>query len=107
MLAIHAIVGNRAHDGLPAFRLDLPPGARGAVVIGSHLRQDAVPQSERGITESLQAQALQQFVIDGGSRHNNLGPARPDPSIFRRSETGSRAMRLAMRAISPRETRLR
>ena len=78
MLAVDAITLDGFEYRFPAFRLNLPARTRAAVVLGSHLRQHAVPQAEWRIAKPLQPQAVQQFLIYDGAGHNDLGAPWPD-----------------------------
>src|SRR3974390_1586153 len=78
MLAVDAIVVDRFHNRFPSFRFDLPTGARGAVVISRHLRENAIAQAERGIAKTAKVEAVKQFVIDRGARNNDFGAAWSD-----------------------------
>ena len=52
---------------------------RGAcVLLGEHLRQNAVAQAHRRITEARQLVAFQQFGKDVRAGHDDLRPARTD-----------------------------
>ncbi len=72
MLHVHAIVRDGGADRIPAFGLDLLSGARAAIVLGRHLRQQSIAQSERRIAESVELATLQQFQVNGGAGHNDF-----------------------------------
>ena len=54
------------------------PGARAAVVFGSHLGQQAVAQAEGRIAKTFEMQAVEEFVIDHGSGDDDFGAAGAD-----------------------------
>src|ERR1700753_1996279 len=72
------IVVDRIHDRFPTFGFDLLSRARAAIVVGSHLREDSVPQTQRRIAKTLQAQAFYNFVIDDGPGDDDFCPPRPN-----------------------------
>src|ERR1700749_4218791 len=82
MLAIAAVMVDRGHDGFPALEFDLPAGASAAIVVGRHLRQNAVAQAERRVAETFQTKAIEKFLINRGAGDDDLGAARSDAFDF-------------------------
>jgi creatinine amidohydrolase/Fe(II)-dependent formamide hydrolase-like protein len=78
VFAVDVIVIDCFQDRFPAFRFDLPAGARAAIVVGCHLREDAVAQAERRIAKTFEMQAVQQFLKNGRTGNNDLSSPRPD-----------------------------
>src|SRR5436309_5422846 len=72
MLAVDAVMVHSRHDRFPSFGFDLPARTRAAIVVGSHLGEDAIAESEGRIAETFQVKALQQFVIDRGAGNHNF-----------------------------------
>ena len=82
MLAVDVVVFHRLHDRFPSFGFDLLARAGAAVIIGGHLREDAIAQAERRIAEPFEVEAVQQFVVDSGPSDNNFCAARADALDF-------------------------
>ena len=63
----------------PSARARTRGGARGArILLGQHLRQNAVAQAQRRVAKARQPEALQQLRIDLRAGHDDLRAARPD-----------------------------
>src|SRR5215469_6657133 len=73
MLFIDVIALDTLEDRFPSFRLDLPSRTGGAVIVSRHLRQNSVAQTEWRIAKAFEPETFQQFVIDRGAGHNDLG----------------------------------
>src|SRR6266567_3661322 len=78
MLPVDLVMVDSLHDRLPSFGLDLPSGAGAAIVVGRHLGENSIAQSQRRIAEALEMESLQQFLIDGRAGNDNLRAARAD-----------------------------
>src|SRR5579862_5900933 len=80
----------RSHDRFPAFKFDLPPGPRAAIVVSGHLGKDAVAQTKRRIAEALEPKLVQEFLVDDCARYDDLrssGPNAFDLSPFRNRQS--------------------
>ena len=75
---IDAIAPRRRQHALPALVLELAMRRGARVLLGQHLRQDAVAQPQRRIAKARQPEALQQLGEYLRSGHDNLRPPRPD-----------------------------
>src|SRR5262249_24345671 len=78
MFFVDAIMFDSFEDRFPAFRLDLPSGTGGAVIVGRHLRQNSIAQTKWRIAKPLEPKAFQQFVINRGAGDDDFGAAWTD-----------------------------
>ena len=82
VMHVDAIMFDRPFHGFPAFRFNLASGARAAVVLGRHLCQKAVAQSQWRIAKTPQVATFQEFRIDNGAGGDDLGAPWSDTGDF-------------------------
>ena len=79
MIEIDSVVFNGGQNRITTFRLDLPSRTRRVIVIGSHLRQQPIAQSEWRKTEPAELESLDQFCIYRNPCDDDFRSAYADP----------------------------
>ena len=78
LAGIDAVAPRRGQHALPSLVLELAMGFGAGILLGQHLRQNAVAQAERRIAEARQPEGLENFGIDLRAGDDDLGAPRPD-----------------------------
>src|ERR1700750_1235320 len=76
VLAVDVIAIDSFKNRFPSLRLDLLSRTGAAIVIRSHLRQNAVAEAQRGIAEPFEAKAIEEFAIHHCSGYDDFGTPR-------------------------------
>src|SRR5581483_1640856 len=82
MVEVHVVVVHCGTDRVGTFRFELLARAGFPVVLRSHLSQESVPQSERGIAEAAELAAIEQFGENSGPGNDDFGAPRPHTGQF-------------------------